>query len=289
MATRIRIPLSANDIDQVFRMRHTVYAEQGGYVPANPHGRLYDRFDALPGTVLMAAEIEGQMVGTVRFTRDLGAGTHANDYYDFTPHLPADALVGSGSQLAVLQEWHGRPRLTFTLVGMCIYHAAFMGLTHLLGTVNPEVIDGFLRLGFEPVDGVLTYEAAGLPFVPVVLRLDQIEGRIKAFVDRQLGEAISPLSDRLFFTPDECLRGVVRAAESYHVVAGGIQWVGTRGTKIEFGAGDYITQLDVIRGEPMHTAIALGPLDLAAIPSVQPRRAPARMPMHLGLDRQMQA
>lgn len=272
-------------------MRHTVYAEQGGYVAPNPQGRLFDRFDALPGTVLMAAEVDGQMVGTVRFTRDVGAGTHANDYYDFTPFLPANALVGSGSQLAVLQQWHGRPRLTFTLVGMCIYHAAFMGLTHLLGTVNPDVIDGFLRLGFEPVDGVLMHEPAGLPFVPVVLRLDQLEGRIKAFVDRQLGEAISPISDRLFFTPEECLRGVVRAAESYHVVSGGIQWIGATGTHLEFGAGDYISQLDVIRGEPMHTAIALGPLDLAAIPSVQPRRAPVRKPLHLGLglDQQMLA
>lgn len=279
MATRIRIPRSASDIDEVFRLRHTVYAVEGGYVPANLQGRLFDRFDALPGTVLMTAEIEGQVVGTVRFTRDLGAGTHANDYYDFTPHLPANARVGSGSQLAVLDDWRGRPRLTFTLVGMCIYHAAFMGLTHLLGTVNPEVIDGFMRLGFEPIDGVLMHEPSGLPFVPVILRLNQLEGRIKAFVDRQLAAAISPTCDRLFFSPDECLRGVVVPDESYHVVSGGLRWVGMAGTTLEFGPDDFVSRLDVIHGEPMHTAVAMGPLDLVAVPSVQALRAPAVRPM----------
>jgi len=259
MMVRVKIARSAKTFDDLFRLRYRVYVEQGGYIPARPEQRLCDRFDAIPGTTLMVAEVEGELVGTVRFTRDLGAGTHANDFYDFAAHLPPDARVGSGSMLAVDEDWQGTPRLTSSLVGMCIYHAAAAGLTHLLGTVNPEALDGFMRFGFRAVDGILTQPSSQLPFCPVILDLGRLEGRVAAFVQRQIEHSFLLSQDRLFLAPGAQL--VARVDESYYVLGGLLEQYGMGGSKLEFGPGDYVHH------NPMDGPIlATSKVDLLALP-----------------------
>ncbi|PRP97885.1 hypothetical protein ENSA5_31180 [Enhygromyxa salina] len=264
MSVHVKIARSATDIDQLFRLRHKVYVDEGGYMEPRPHGRLYDHFDALPGTILMLAEVDGRAVGTVRFGRDLGAGTHANEYFDFAPYLPADAQVGSGSMLAVEREWQGMPRLTTSLLGMCIYQAVHSGLTHLLGTVNPEVLDGFLELGFQPLAGVLTHEPTNIPFVPVILKLDKLAGRLGAFVDRHTAWSVLPGCERVFLCPGERVPEP-RQAEAHIVVRGEVEVFGDRGSLTVFGPGDLV-HLGAWPAVTRATAIATSKVDLLVVP-----------------------
>lgn len=266
MAVRVKIAETAQDIDALFQLRHDVYVHEGGYMQPRAHGRVFDRFDELPGTRLMIAEVDGRAVGTVRFTADRGAGTHADDYYDFAPHLPADARVGSGSMLAVRARWRKTKRLSSSLLGLCICHALREGLTHLLGTVNPEVLGGFLALGFRPVDGVRVHE--GLPFVPVVLRLDELRGRLGAFVDRHEPWSFIGERDHLFLCPGEALPAGPRG-ESYVVVRGELHEQGPDAWVRRYGPGH---RVKVEAGE---RALAWSKVDLIALPERDPTPSPS--------------
>lgn len=263
MAVRVTIPRSAGDIDRTFRLRHEVFVTEGRYLPARPDGRIYDRFDALPGTTVMTAEVEGEVVGTVRFTHDFGAGTHVDDYYDFSPHLPDDAKVGSGSMLAVRKHARALPRVTTSLVGMCLFHAKRADLSHLLGTVNPEVLDRFLALGFRVVGTPrMRFNHDSLPFVPVMLEVPAMTQRAGTFVGRQAEWSRGTDLDRVFLSPGERVPEP-RPGERYRVIRGTVQVVRHDATVLECRAGDY---LDLDHGR-VATTVSTAKADLLVVPN----------------------
>lgn len=62
----IRIVETDEEHDQAFRLRHAVYCEQLGWVPACPDGRERDRYD--PGSTTLGVFADhGQLLGLVRF------------------------------------------------------------------------------------------------------------------------------------------------------------------------------------------------------------------------------
>ena len=96
-------------LDATFQSRHRVFVEQVGVLSARADRRISDRFDAFPETVNLVASLGDRVVGELRLVEAGAAGIPADDHFDFWPHLPADARVGSASMFHMDQTVAGAP------------------------------------------------------------------------------------------------------------------------------------------------------------------------------------
>ncbi len=82
---RIKLAETAAELDAAFHLRHRVFVEEEGYMPARAGMRIADHFDGFPGVGNIIAVHDGRVVGNARFMEDCGAGTGPDEY----PRLPA--------------------------------------------------------------------------------------------------------------------------------------------------------------------------------------------------------
>jgi N-acyl-L-homoserine lactone synthetase len=183
----IRVAESAEDIDRLFRARHRVIAEVDGYVPVRPDGRLCDRFDAYPTNRNLIALHEGRIVGGLRFTEHSEAGTPCDEFFDFSGYLDARRdRFGSASKLFLDHAYRGS-RIAFTLYGLGYTWALGRGWTHVIGTANPETVPALVKSGFRPLTEKQFHERHGLPFVPVLLDVADLDPRLRRFAASHKG------------------------------------------------------------------------------------------------------
>jgi N-acyl-L-homoserine lactone synthetase len=183
----IRVAESAEDIDRLFRARHHVLAEVDGYVPLRADGRLCDRFDAYPSNRNLIAEHEGRIVGGLRFTEHSLAGTPPDEFFDFGPFLNAKTTrFGSASKLFLERAYRGSP-VAFTLYGVAYAWCLARGWTHVIGTANPETVPALVRSGYRPLTAEQFHAEQGLPFVPVLLDVSQLDPRLRRFAASHRG------------------------------------------------------------------------------------------------------
>jgi N-acyl-L-homoserine lactone synthetase len=185
MSVRIKLAETTEELDAVFRLRHRVLVEEEGYVRGVPEGRLSDRFDAYPTTANVIAVVEGQVVGAIRFMEASAAGTSADEFFDFRPHLPPGARIASSSMLVVARAYRKVPRLVFALNGMGYSWAAARGVTHLLAPANPQRRAAFEAVGHKVVAPEFFHRRKQLPVLPMILEVDAMGDRFLAFVRRQ--------------------------------------------------------------------------------------------------------
>jgi N-acyl-L-homoserine lactone synthetase len=177
MSYDVRAATTAADREAVFRGRHRVYVDEMGAMSPRVDGMIRDAVDDAAGTLnLVICDETGRIVGGARFMADEGRGTTADAYYDFSPHLPANAQRGAGSMLWVLEEARGVPGLVPRLMAAGHAWAAERGLTHLLATVNPPVAPRFARAGYVPVGEPFTHQPSNLPVQPMLLELRRVVG-----------------------------------------------------------------------------------------------------------------
>ena len=263
MNIRVSTERETHVLDEIYRLRHLVYVEQGEYMKPHPDHRIYDEQDGKPKTLVLAARVDDHLVGTIRINVDFDL--HRNEHYDFSPHLPVGARAGSGSMLAVHSNWRGALRIPFYLLGVALYHAKRLGMTHLFGTVNPEAWRGFKMLGFEQVAPAQIHDASGLPFIPVLLALDQVTAHMNTFIERQL--AWSSLSEysRIFLATGDPLPDSRKNHEAYCVVGGTLESFGRGGTRTQHSVGDYIGD-ECLTQRMNSVTVATSPVELLAVP-----------------------
>ena len=138
MTVRIRLARTTDELDQVFALRHRVMVDEEGYMPAQPDGRLFDRFDAYPTTGNVIALVGGRIVGAVRLIERTPAGASADEFFDFRPFLPPAARDVTGGMLVLERAHRDTPRLVFAMMGMGYYWAIGRGATHIIAPANPE-------------------------------------------------------------------------------------------------------------------------------------------------------
>src|SRR5271156_364160 len=124
MGVRIKIAATTAELDELFQVRHRIFARE-----ERP----------------LAQVADGRFVDPSR------CGAPADDVFDFGPYLPAGAIVGSGSMLVMEEEYRRVPRVTFAMLGMMYYWALCKGLTHIAGVAAPEAEKLFLGSGYKPV------------------------------------------------------------------------------------------------------------------------------------------
>jgi N-acyl-L-homoserine lactone synthetase len=185
MSVRIRIATTPHDVDGVFALRHRVFVEEG-YMAPRPDGRIYDRFDAYPGTVNIVAVVGDDVIGSVRYMRPTEVGSSVDEYFDPRPLAPADARLAVGSMLVLDPQFRGQSRITFNMTAMGFYWAASQGLTHIIGVVNPDREEGFARSGFKRLGPVIHSERIRkVPVQPMIADIHALEDRFMTFLMRQ--------------------------------------------------------------------------------------------------------
>jgi N-acyl-L-homoserine lactone synthetase len=196
----IRVAESTEDIDQLFRARHRVFAEVDGYVPCRADGRLCDRFDAYPSNRNLIAEHEGRIVGGLRITEQSPAGTPPDEFFDFGPFLEARTTRFGGASKLFLERAYRGSKVTFTLFGVAYAWCLGRGLTHVVAAANPETVPALVRSGYRPLTAERFHAQQGLPFVPVLLDIAHLDPRLCRFASSHRG---GPAWCRLDNRPDE--------------------------------------------------------------------------------------
>lgn len=268
MTVRIRLARTTDELDQVFALRHRVMVEEEGYMPAQPDGRLSDRFDAYPTTANVIALVEDRIVGAVRMIERTPAGTSADEYFDFRPFLPPTARDVTGGMLVLERAHRATPRLVFALMGMGYYWAIGRGATHVIAPANPERRETLLRTGWRIVGDEFLDEHKALPTLPMILDLDELDDRALAFLRRQHIDHWLRSTERQFHAAGE---HVVRRGDpgdaAFVIIDGHVSVLGRDGGLLgELGPGDLFGELALLTTRPRTAdVVARTELDLMVL------------------------
>jgi N-acyl-L-homoserine lactone synthetase len=275
MGVRIKMASTAEELDELFQVRHRVFVREKRYFLPVADGRLLDRYDAFPTTANIVALHEGHVVGGVRIVEPSGCGTPADAFFDFDPHLPLGASVGSGSMLVMEEQFRKVPRVTFAMLGMMYYWALCKGLTHITGVAAPDAEPLFLGSGYRPVRPRFFHEATQLWALPVILDIVELNDRFSAFVDRHQFQHFLRSFERQFHQAGEpiILRGeegtcaYVIIEGRVSVSVGGDRQTPATGIAVrEMGPGEVFGELALITSRPRSADVtALTDVDLMVL------------------------
>lgn len=267
MKIRIKVAETATELDQLFRLRHDVFCREQRYMAEQHDGRLVDRFDAFPGIANIVALVDGAVVGGVRVVEAGPLGFPAQDYFDFSSHIPPGARLASGSMFAVLPRYR-RDRLPLAITGMSYTWVARRGLTHVAAAVSPLSEQGFLASGFRACAPRYLHAASGLAVRPMLLAMEDLEPRLAAFVEAQQVEPLLDVFERELLKTGDIILAEGEVADAVRVIIEGrVGLVAGGELRAELGPGAPLGESSLLLGEPSaHAAVALGDVLLMVVP-----------------------
>jgi histidinol-phosphate/aromatic aminotransferase/cobyric acid decarboxylase-like protein len=197
----------AGDVEreEIYRIRHEVYAGELGQHPLNIAQRLTDSLDQ--GNVYLVAKAAGKMVGFISITPP-ESPRYSIDKYISREMLPfsVDENLFEVRLLTVLRAHRGSE------VAMLLMYAAFRwveshGGRGLVAIGRREILDLYLKVGLKPAgqiarSGLVTYDLLYAPVSEIREKLHQFRGllaRMETKTDWQL--------DFSFQKPATCFHG----------------------------------------------------------------------------------
>ncbi|MEM7587115.1 MAG: cyclic nucleotide-binding domain-containing protein [Acidobacteriota bacterium] len=173
MDFELRWATTDEDRAAAYRLRYELYvADQGLFLDVADHQRrwLTDEYDAVSRIAL--AEVDGEVVGTVRVTFGdeatfSASSRHQYDFERFTGVVDEDDL-GIITQFLVRKRFRGHGQLPFELLHMAFACSAAHGLELLLGTCEPHLVNHYRHLGFQPFGKIFNHHTSGA-LVPIAV------------------------------------------------------------------------------------------------------------------------
>ncbi len=160
--SRIAISLaSAEDRQEIYRIRHEVYAAELGQHAENSAGRLQDNLDDFNN--YLVAKVDGEVLGFVSITPP-GKGSYSIDKYFERDDLPInfhDKL--HEIRLLTVLDSHRNRQLPLLLIYAAYRWVEAHGGTHVVGIGRREVLGLYKRVGLQEVGrsvqaGAVTYD-----------------------------------------------------------------------------------------------------------------------------------
>lgn len=223
MGLRVTMATTAEEVDAVQRFRHHVFVDLDELREPREDGRIVDRWDVLDPRVcrLLVADIDGEIVGTLRLTIPGSLGTPADDDFPFSRYLDASVPRVAGSALCVHPEYRRTGMVTHALISMFYHHARVLGADEIYAAVNPEQwrMFRFMRAQRLVDDTRETHE--GLPFVPFVFRMADLIPPFVKFLDRHDLHGFLDVFERQFHRRGEVVARRGTLADRCYVVVGG--------------------------------------------------------------------
>jgi histidinol-phosphate/aromatic aminotransferase/cobyric acid decarboxylase-like protein/GNAT superfamily N-acetyltransferase len=151
----------AADREEIFRLRHEVYARELGQHAVSHAGALRDALDTV--NLYLTARIGGEIAGFVSITPPRAPSFSVDKYFARTglPFAFDDRLY-EVRLLTVLQPHRGRELATLLMYAAYRWVEAHGG-TRIVGIGRREIMDLYQRVGLEPVglstqSGAVTYD-----------------------------------------------------------------------------------------------------------------------------------
>lgn len=183
---------TAADREEIYRLRHDIYARELGQHQINATGRLTDALD--PHNLYLAARCGGTLAAFVSLTPP-AAPSYSIDKYVARAALPfaVDAGLHEVRLLTVLPAYRGR-----NLASLLMY-AAFRwveshGGTHIAAIGRREILDLYIKAGLRPIglsaqSGAVTYDFLHVTVPELRARTDRyadLLARLEARTDWRL-------------------------------------------------------------------------------------------------------
>jgi histidinol-phosphate/aromatic aminotransferase/cobyric acid decarboxylase-like protein/GNAT superfamily N-acetyltransferase len=147
-STRVQIGLAtAEDREDIYRIRHAVYAREIGQHPENPQGTLRDSLDAF--NVYLVAKVGRQIVGFISITPPSEAGFSIDKYFnrDEVP-LAFDRGLYEVRLLTVVPDYRKR-KIALLLMFAALRWVGSKGGNTLVAIGRLEVLDDYLQVGMR--------------------------------------------------------------------------------------------------------------------------------------------
>ncbi|MEM9088818.1 MAG: cyclic nucleotide-binding domain-containing protein [Cyanobacteria bacterium P01_F01_bin.53] len=247
---KIAIAKTAQQIDDVLKLRHQVTANiQNPSVKASPL-RLMDRFDTFPSTTHLVASKNNCIVGSLRLTFDTPAGTPADAAYDFRTTLkdvpkdvpkdiPGDGLKPAAdaseasdddappNKVVSCDQYYvypalASPQITLGLLLMASYLAISKGITHIISPASSTMGLPLKSLGFTAIAPEQCDRATNFRFVPMVLNIQKdLEDSFVHFSQKNELQALIHAYGCALYAPGEYILRAGTTGDCAFVIADG--------------------------------------------------------------------
>ncbi len=220
MPIKLAIAKTAEQIDAVFKLRHQVFCEEGKYFPETPDGRFFDSFDAYPTTKNIVAIHDEKVVGSLRLTVDSEVGIPADDYYDFRALLPEGCKLLSSGMYCVDREFRN-PKIALGMIQMASYFALEIGISHVVGPINPPIAKLLKRVGFDIVGDEMIEPHTGLKILPAVLDVTNLKDFFATFAQKNQLQNFIGQYENYFYKKGEVIVSAGDVSKSLYVIIDG--------------------------------------------------------------------
>ncbi|NOX99627.1 MAG: GNAT family N-acetyltransferase [Verrucomicrobia bacterium] len=269
MSFRIVKVKTSEEIDQVLRLRHRVFAEEEGLLEVNEDRRIFDRYDAYPSTNMYAAMVDGEMVGSVRVTLDSQVGVPADKYFAYRDHLPKESIFGHAGMFCVSEDHRGS-KIGMGLMLMAISLSHTSGITHLAAPANPRLARLFQRVGFETVGEEFIEAHSGARMMPLLLDMKNLNDYFVNFIQKNDLIDIAGDYERCFYRAGEqVVKSGEAASEAFVVIDGEaeVKLSESGAVLTRLTQGSVFGELALITGEPRSADVfATANFQLMALP-----------------------
>ena len=183
---------SVLDREEIYRIRHAVYARELGQHTVNGVGRLSDQLDSW--NFYLVAKMREEIVGFISVTPP-GRSGYSIEKYVARELLPFafNAALYEVRLLTVLKA-HRRREFAFLLMYAALRWVEAHGGERIVAIGRREILDLYLRVGLEPVgiviqSGAVTYDLLQAEVVSLRAKLPEFSrviGRLEERIDWQL-------------------------------------------------------------------------------------------------------
>ncbi len=181
MSIKVKVASTAEELQDVYTLRHRVYVQEEGYFQGAANGLIADRFDSVPGVGNIVAYHEGEAIGTMRANLDGELNLPAEQIFDYSGYrlraegaLYGKAKFGGAGMLAIAKEWRHRRDVFKALISTCCAFGAYHDVTHILATVNKKSLAIYKKLGYEVLGDEIWVAEIGEFVVPVAIELARL-------------------------------------------------------------------------------------------------------------------
>jgi N-acyl-L-homoserine lactone synthetase len=157
VTVELRRATSRQELEDVFVLRHQVFAVEEGKLPLQTSRMLFDRFDSFVETVSLIAYVDGAPAGSIRITLDGPLGSPLDGHYDLGILRERCSVNGVQAPTAVVtslcvrRDMRRTPRVTGGLLEAAVDVMERMGAQHVIAIINPHIGSLMQRVGLERV------------------------------------------------------------------------------------------------------------------------------------------
>lgn len=268
MPIKIKVADTTDLIDQAFRLRHKVFVEQEGLLQGKEDKRILDRFDAFPSSANLVAMHGDKAVGTFRLSIDSSQGMPADDYFNFRDHLPEDATIMHCGLFCVDKDFRCTG-MAMGLILMSSYFALTKNVTHIVAPINPVIAGLLRRIGFTQVGEVFNDPHAGVPVMPLIMDLADLNDFFLNFIKHnELHDFLQDYQRWFYHDGEMVIKAGSEGTEAYVIIEGSVEvrLPGSEKVIATLGEGEMLGELALITDEPRSAdVVAKGELVMMVI------------------------